>query len=363
MNPFQPYKPVRVPHAQAAAPFSARPPSPPSIIVPTHNGDAGAGLSIVPSFVDIDSTDLTEEDLAIITRGRVQEAVDGTMTWQYESRREAQSILDFLYLGPSSVARDRDWLANRGITMVLVARDTTYSQIRVMSVEKNCAALGIAAEYIDTTGRMGLVAAFPDAVRKINDHMLEIYRSQAVEAPVPGAGKVGHMTIDDAEGFRRGRVLVCCETGNDRSAAIVAAYIMSVFGTDLVKTLQFIAMQRFCAAYDDDTKRLLQAYQDIVLAKRDVNRQKQAMQLASPSAQQQQQQQQHHDLGSPPTQSTTTHMKRNIDVAMIGGDEDQDQDMESSSPHDINHDMDRYLDRAQFAPFVDGEPGEHESNY
>ncbi len=356
MNPSQPYKPVRVPHAQAAAPFSARPPSPPSIIVPTHNADVGGSLSIVPSFVDIDSSDLTEEDLAIITRGWTQEAVDGTMNWQYESRREAQAILDFLYLGPSTVARDRDWLASRGITMVLVARDTTFSQVRIMSVEKNCAALGIAAEYIDTTGRMGLVRAFPDAVRKINDHMLEIYRSQAVEPAVPGADKGGHMTIDDAEGFRRGRVLVCCETGNDRSAAIVAAYIISLFGTDLVKTLQFVTMQRFCAVFDDDTKRLLQAYQDIVLARRDVNRQKHALQLLSPFEEQQQ-----HDLGLPPVYSMMTQTKRNIDVAMVGGEENQDQDMESS-PQDINHDMDRYLDRPVFAPFVDGGLGEHERN-
>ncbi|KAH8884772.1 phosphatases II [Thozetella sp. PMI_491] len=332
MTPLQPFQHTRLPHGEAAAPFSARPPSPPPIIIPTHAPDGSQTLSIVPSFIDVDSSDLNEEDLSIITRGRTQSARDGAMNWQYESRRQAQPVLDFLYVGPYSAARDREWLAREGITMVLVARDTAFGQSRVMPLEKNCGALGIAADYIDIAGKMGLVAAFPVAVKKINDHMLEIYRSQAVEAAMLCAYGEGNMAINEADGFRRGKVLVCCESGNDRSPAIVAAYILSVFGVDLLTALQFVIMQRFCVSFDEETKHLLQAYYDIVSAKRDVTRQKRA-----------------NEAVAKPNQTQPAHSKRHIDDAMM---EDEMSDVDATQSG-VNHDIDRYLGRAQFAPFVD----------
>lgn len=67
-------------------------------------------------------------------------------------------------------------------------------------------------------------------------------------------------------------MLVCCETGNERSAALVAAYMMTMYeDADLVRTLQFIHYRRFCTNFDDDIKFLLRSYGDIVAARRMVD--------------------------------------------------------------------------------------------
>ena len=69
-----------------------------------------------------------------------------------------------------------------------------------------------------------------------------------------------------------GKVLVYCESGNDRSAALVAAYIMEMYGLDLVRTIQLLQNQRFCVAFDDEMKALLGNYADLLAARRDVER-------------------------------------------------------------------------------------------
>ena len=65
-------------------------------------------------------------------------------------------------------------------------------------------------------------------------------------------------------------MLVVCETGNDRSAAVVAAYLMAMYGLDTVQAVQFMQLKRFCVALGDDFKFQLQAYGDILRARGDV---------------------------------------------------------------------------------------------
>ncbi|KAK0701835.1 protein-tyrosine phosphatase-like protein [Lasiosphaeria miniovina] len=263
------------PHlSSATAPYASRPPSPPYINVPIVPLSGHYSMSIVPSFADIDPGQLAEEDLSIITQGRTQRANDRTIAWRYEMRRDAQSVLDFLYLGPVSAAKDQAYLLREGITMILVVRDSMLAG-SFLSVVKNAHALGIEAEMLDIAGKLDVIPAFPRAINKINNHLLGIYRNQAIQTADAQALGNDKIIIDNTN-FKRGKVLLCCETGNNRSAMIAAAYLMSVFGLDMVKAAQFLSLQRFCVTFDDDNKHILRAYEDIIGARRIVNQEKYA---------------------------------------------------------------------------------------
>ncbi|KAI0478484.1 protein-tyrosine phosphatase-like protein [Xylariaceae sp. FL0804] len=273
-------------YAVPAAPYTQRAPSPPQVMIPAPLWSAlNEPIKVVPSFANIDPMSLSASDLAIITQdGRPQVAHDSAVSWAYESRRTAQPILDFLYLGPSSVARDVDWLRDHGITLLLAARDARMADLRLMAVDRVARELGIQAEHVDVEGYHELIRAFPSTVRKINDHMLGIYREQAlhhVDAPASSRRRNHHhpdvdvdegsMVIGRGPGFRRGRVLVFCETGNDRSAGVVVAYLMAAFGMAMVEACQYLHFKRFCASLDEDLRRVLRTYEDILLAQRTVH--------------------------------------------------------------------------------------------
>lgn len=229
----------------------ARPPSPPYIHIPTPADTPDNAITLHPittlsptaaTFNLGLPTPATRADVLAITRGGAPQTAPHAQLWTYESRRLAQPVLSYLYLGPASLARDHAYLRAEGITLLLAARDARQAAARLLAVADSARELGIAAEYVDVSGRQELISAIPVAVGRINAHLLE---------------KGG-----------RGRVLVCCETGNERSAALVAAYIMTMYDADMVRTLQFIHHRRFCANFDDDLKFLLRGYGDIIAARR-----------------------------------------------------------------------------------------------
>lgn len=316
------------------ASFTNRPPSPPYIHVPTPLGDrTSAALTITPSYDCVDSGLLSIEDLNIITGKRDQRADSTVMNqmWRYEDRRKAQRILDFLYLGPLSVVRDRAWLQREGITMLLAARDTSMAEARVMSLERAAAELGIEAAHVDVAGRQELIRSFPAAVAKINDHLLRVYRAQVASGPArEGAGP----------SVRGGKVLVFCETGNERSAAVVAAYLMTMYAKDVVGAVQFIGAQRFCANFDEEAKYLLRSYGDILDARRTM-------------AQARQQ-----DVASRGAVSQTTPMPADLSAAVKEPSKKRgiEDTMDADDNGEFSMDMARYQDRAPFQPFVQAHP-------
>ncbi|KAL4728884.1 hypothetical protein ACLX1H_003285 [Fusarium chlamydosporum] len=249
-------------NAMPSAPYTRRAPSPPFIHIPS-TGQCGAieVPNLMPSYENVDPSQLTAQDVAIITRNMKQIATDRAADWSYEQRREAQKLVDFLYLGPNSVAKDHDWLRQEGITMFLVARDSRMGGMKLNGVEKAAKALGIVVEYVDLEGYDKLITSFSVVIRAINDHLLSIYHRQTKEVT-----EDGEMVVDPSN-FHRGKVLITCETGNDRSAALAAAYIMAVFGKDMITAVQFINIQRFCCSFDEDVKRKLQSWEDILRAR------------------------------------------------------------------------------------------------
>ncbi|KAI1460343.1 phosphatases II [Annulohypoxylon moriforme] len=316
--------------AYPAAPYTARPPSPPSIVIPAPNlHNANEHIAVVPNYEKVDPASLSADDLKIITQNyKEQLAKDSAANWTYESRRVAQPILDFVYLGPSSVARDREWLRKTGITMLLAARDSKMADIRLMATERVAQELGIQSEYVDVSGYNELIRSFPSVVRTINNHMLDVFRGQSIDSM--------KMQVEDdkmvipQESFRRGKVLVFCETGNDRSAGVVVAYLMSVFGLGMVEACQFVNFRRFCVSIADDLKHVLHSYEGILSAQRVVHQ---------------------HELTNITNQgtgdSTKTRTKRRFDDTI-----DKDEEM-GGVDEGVALDLDRFMGRRSFVPFVD----------
>ncbi|KAJ6013596.1 hypothetical protein N7540_008187 [Penicillium herquei] len=182
--------------------------------------------------------------------------------WSYEMRREAQSILPFLSLGPSSVLRDGNYLRDQGFTLLLAIRNTHSALARLVSGEKAAAELGIQSDTIDVLDNQELISAFPRAIRRINDHLAGVDK----EFSPP--------EYQDQNGMRK--VLVFCETGNERSAAVVIAYVMTMMNQGALEATRMIQQHRFCVSIEDAVKRLLTAFDSILCAKRDVERVKQA---------------------------------------------------------------------------------------
>ncbi|RKF61268.1 Serine/threonine/tyrosine-interacting protein [Erysiphe neolycopersici] len=170
--------------------------------------------------------------------------------WRYEQRREAQQILPFLYLGPSGAARDIEFLKRENITMLLVVRDSAMARVNLLDGTRVAQQLGIESETIDIHSTIDYIPAFPHAVRVINEHVSSVFQQS-------NSSKIG-------------KVLVFCESGNDRSAVVVSAYLMATCGLDLASSVHRIQSRRFCVSFNDRMKNLLLSYLSILNAKKDV---------------------------------------------------------------------------------------------
>jgi serine/threonine/tyrosine-interacting protein len=252
------------------------------------------------------------EEEAILRRVAGSTHTTGTMQeWKYESRRKPQEVFPFLHLGPSSSGRDIEALRAQGITMLLVVRNSMMGQI--MSGERVARQLGIELETIDVAGHQELITAFPRATKIINDHLIYSYRRLARE--------------DDEQVGRTawGKILIFCESGNERSAAVVAAYVMNMFALDMTTAIQFVQSRRFCVAYDDSLKNLLRSYDDILSARREVSR-------ANPAQ----------------SQQVLSPAKRLREV-----EEDEVMDMGDATGMHQDADIERFVGRSSYAPFHD----------
>ena len=180
------------------------------------------------------------------------------LDWKYAQRHEAQGILPFLFLGPLAAAKNKAWLVDNQITMVLSVRKTDALMAKVMA-PKAPHELGILMAHIDVLGNQQLIGKFQTAIDIINEHLSEKYE----------AWKANHQN-------NTGRVLVFCESGNERAAAVVAAYIMAMYNFNAIQAIQSVQAHRFCVSLDDDLRFLLTSYEAILKARRDVKVQDQA---------------------------------------------------------------------------------------
>lgn len=171
-------------------------------------------------------------------------------------RRTAQPILPFLLLGPSTVARDIGYVRNTGITMLISVRSGVAARAapKYMEASVFASAAGLTTITLDLDTPFDLITRLPQTIKAMNDHL-----EGTCSAGMPG--KVA--TIN-------GKILVFCESGNERSTGLVAAYLMILFGVDVVGAMQIIQSQRFCIAPDDGMKNMLTTFEDLLRAKREV---------------------------------------------------------------------------------------------
>ncbi|KAI9727336.1 MAG: hypothetical protein M1828_006956 [Chrysothrix sp. TS-e1954] len=208
--------------------YTERLPSPPQIFIPPVSHSNGNGSE--PRFMDQWGRDPTE--------------------WKYQDRRCVQEILPCLYLGPTSAGRNEDFLAQTGITMIIVTRHCQVGHTRGKPL------IAVAAEKREITFQLyefpnnqDFAARLSQTTRVIRNHIEEQDR-----LPSPNAGKV----------------LITCETGNERSAALVVAYLMEYMQMELVDAILFVTQRRFCLHIDDPLKHTLLGYSDLLRARRDV---------------------------------------------------------------------------------------------
>ncbi|KAF1830115.1 FMI2 protein [Decorospora gaudefroyi] len=235
-------------HMRNQQDYSYRLPGPPRIVVPpptlTTNMpgltlDGGSGEELDMSFLkELDLEDIVQKNTLL--------------EWAYERRRQAQMILPWLYLGPMIAAKDKAFLVREGITMVVAVRAQPNSMMGAMQAAGNVC---IEAGSIEASNFYSLTPKFAETTRMINRHVARV-RQHSLE-------KMGEATL--------GKVLVFCESGNEKSAAVVAAYLMETLNNiNHIKAMQICQAQRFCVNFDDTLKNILRAYWDIIAARRSI---------------------------------------------------------------------------------------------
>ncbi|KAL9122132.1 MAG: hypothetical protein Q9187_001309 [Circinaria calcarea] len=317
--------------------WSYRVPSPPRVIVPPPALD-GSGLPELPigqdvSF-DFESNGFNNSEFLKTVTYDDFTVTNNLLNWKYEERRMAQPVLPFLYLGPLSAAKDAAFLRREGITMVMAVRNTTSAHARLLG-SKAATELGIDTRTIDVAGNQELIAAFPRVIEAINLHLSTMYQQQQ-----QSQSSLASLSNQQSHAPTPGKVLIFCESGNERSAGVVAAYIMAMYSLDLISSIQIVQSQRFCVSFDDSLKTLLQSYEVILRAKRDVAKaefERQAARLRVPSSPK--------EIGGKNGSLNGMASKRTLNEAY-------DADMDLDGGYD-QMDNERFEGRDGYAPFED----------
>ena len=234
-------------------------PAPPRILIPPHALEEYHLLSQHPA-------------LSSLTSVPAHQAAH--QDWRYESRREAQQLLPHLYLGPLSAARDTAFLQRNNITLLFAIRSNMTARAKLLHPTLP----GVRYESLDVSSSSELITKFQLASEVIDSHFLaqlypEEHRSN-FSIPIDG-WKLRALQDSWARNHGQeetppvgGKTLLFCESGNERSAAVAASYIMQHLSGSAVQAIQMVQGKRFCVCYDDATKWMLASYEPIWMARR-----------------------------------------------------------------------------------------------
>lgn len=234
--------------------WTYRIPTPSRIVVPPPH--LNLMMQNTAPLVDLNDKVLSQEGIDISFLNQLdysylfEFAYLNSQSWTYAMRREASEVLPFLYLGPLSAARETSTLQQLGITMLLaIQHRSSLPNLMLNGPIKAANELGIELGVINVADNLELIGEFPRAARMINEHLVKVHAQDQTVMP---------------------KILLFCESGNDRSAAVAAAYLMQTFdGVDLVKACQIVNVRRFSANVEEGMKQYLLSYQQILQAQRD----------------------------------------------------------------------------------------------
>ncbi|KAI9706995.1 MAG: hypothetical protein M1820_004583 [Bogoriella megaspora] len=286
--------------------YTYRVPTPPRVNVAPPGIDSDLNLSLRPA-----NGDPSMEALTFLKEYGYQYTIkkDASYSWSYDKRYQAQEILPFLYLGPMMAVARRDFLQQEGITMLLAVRPVIEKQSTVFNRVLNVAdELGLQKAAIDVGSTQELISFLPKAINMINEHIYLAHRQLSQQHSLNGYSKPS-----------MGKVLVFCESGNEKSVAIILAYLMQMFADmDLTRAMQYVHTRRFCVNVDDNMRFLLTGYWDYLQAKWMVDA-SHTHQVANPESR---------TIPAPQASSGSGNRdfsrKRGFDVSMDEHDEDMD---------------------------------------
>jgi len=187
-------------HVVSNGEYAGRLPSPPRTTIPpplTPYTDTKAwSADVLPDYLKAYGWTLKMD---------IETRQNEMFAWSYEDRRRAQNIAPFIALGPISAAKNTAYLQEAGITMLLAIRQQRPHEARIMSAAADVVqGLGIEIQQVDVTNLQNLRSVLSLTVSSMTNHL--------ATAPVR---------------FNKlGKILVACETGNERSAAVVAAFLV-----------------------------------------------------------------------------------------------------------------------------------------
>jgi serine/threonine/tyrosine-interacting protein len=246
---------------KASQPYIQNRPEAPRYVVPPPNLDYETGkpvLTLTNAAPHIDvSTEFGNPVFlrALVSHGAYHVKHLG-LEWKYAQRRAAQKILPFLLLGPGTAAQDANFVRTQGITLLVAVRNASAARLqsKLLDPSKFASSAGLQTLTLDLDSPYDMITKLPPTIKAINDHL-----EQSCNSMLP-------TSLDNIPA----KVLVFCESGNDRSATVVTAYLMVLYGLDAVEAMQLVQSQRFCLAIEDGSKNMLLTFEDILQAKRDV---------------------------------------------------------------------------------------------
>jgi hypothetical protein len=166
--------------------------------------------------------------------------------WGYDLRRKAQSILPFLFVAPMNVCREESFLQENTITMLIGVFPSSGAKLFTHSVAKVAESKGIEHHVLAFDHASFVIHKFSHANFLINSHLARLQQ--------------------------KARVAVYCQSGNETSPVFIAAYLMETFQgmASAEHAMSVVLTRRFCVHYDEDARRMLKAYEDILSARNQV---------------------------------------------------------------------------------------------
>ncbi len=234
---------------------------PDRIVIPPPNvnydgGTPAFNVPDVPDFVYVNNSCGNPSFLQSIRSFHKLQLRHHMLDWKYEHRRTAQPILPFLFLGPGSAAQNATFVHTNGITFMVAVRNAfTASRLpRFLDPTSFRSAVGLKSTTLDLDSAYDLVRNVRRVIKSMNDHL----ENSCVQQPITSVNDI------------QGKILVFCESGNERSTVLVCAYLMFVYGLDTVTAIHVVQSQRFCIDVKDEMKSMLLDLDAMLVAERQV---------------------------------------------------------------------------------------------